>query len=452
MSEPTLEHLDPRTLLVDTNIRSDLRLDADFVASVRDCGVIVPIVAERTEQGIRVRAGHRRTAAAVEAGRDTVPVMVVDGDGDGAQRIIEQLIENTHRAGLSAADTVAAVEQLALLGCSATQIRIRTRIPRSQVEQALAVADSEASRDAVKAEGITLEMAAWLAEFEDDPEVWDSLVQGFHERPHQARHAVERARRERQVESARIQAALQVQASHPGAAWYTGELWEDKAAERLTMLRDLDEQTHAGCPGHGFQLRATGGWGGPGDVSADGVDFDVIWLCTDWKANGHSDRLGKSDAQEVDSEQARQERRQTVALNRAGEAAKVVREEWLTAFTKDRGAPPKDWPVFMVTSLHHDHVAPDDKHSGWRHVRELIGLDDDGVDAIGDPNRAARLLVAARLWTYERRAGKDIWRQDTQRLYIQYLESWGYELSDVEQSCAGWIEPAEAYRRIEGDA
>jgi ParB family transcriptional regulator, chromosome partitioning protein len=63
--EPTLAMLDPASLLVDLNIR-EAKLDKDFVASVKDHGVIEPIVAVRTEDGaIRVRHGHRRTLAVI---------------------------------------------------------------------------------------------------------------------------------------------------------------------------------------------------------------------------------------------------------------------------------------------------------------------------------------------------------------------------------------------------
>ncbi len=55
-----VQHLDPRSLLVDVNVRRDAQVDKEFVASVRDLGVLVPIVAVRTGDGaVRVRFGHR---------------------------------------------------------------------------------------------------------------------------------------------------------------------------------------------------------------------------------------------------------------------------------------------------------------------------------------------------------------------------------------------------------
>ncbi len=49
----------PRQLLVDLNIRLDERLDKDFVTSIKDLGVLMPIVAVRTTGGeLRVRFGQ----------------------------------------------------------------------------------------------------------------------------------------------------------------------------------------------------------------------------------------------------------------------------------------------------------------------------------------------------------------------------------------------------------
>src|ERR1700709_289346 len=97
--DPTLEMLDPATLLVDPNIR-EAKLDKDFVASIKDHGVIEPIVAVRIEDGqLRVRHGHRRALGAIEAGQPLVPVVIAGTeDNDDADRIARQWHENQHRA------------------------------------------------------------------------------------------------------------------------------------------------------------------------------------------------------------------------------------------------------------------------------------------------------------------------------------------------------------------
>ena len=106
--------------------RLDVRLDPAFVASIKDLGVLVPIVAVRTAEGaVRVRLGNRRTLGAIEAGRPTVPVLVIADEGTDSraqvERIVAQYVENTQRAGLTQSEEVSVVATLLDLGLSAAQ-------------------------------------------------------------------------------------------------------------------------------------------------------------------------------------------------------------------------------------------------------------------------------------------------------------------------------------------
>lgn len=71
---PELVHVDPATLIVSANVRAEVHLDKPFIASIRDQGVLVPIVARRRNDQLQVVLGQRRTLGAVEAGRALVPV------------------------------------------------------------------------------------------------------------------------------------------------------------------------------------------------------------------------------------------------------------------------------------------------------------------------------------------------------------------------------------------
>ncbi|PPH21488.1 hypothetical protein C5C99_06095 [Rathayibacter sp. AY1C4] len=123
----TVQHIDPTTLVIEANVRPSAPLTKDFIASIRENGVITPVLARRDERGnVIVRAGQRRTLAAREAGVPTIPVYVVEGDETTADRIVQQIIENDQRAELSVADRTAAWAQLAFEGVSAAAIAKRT--------------------------------------------------------------------------------------------------------------------------------------------------------------------------------------------------------------------------------------------------------------------------------------------------------------------------------------
>lgn len=122
--------------MVDHNIRHALNLDRPFVASIAEVGVLEPVVAVRAATGhVRVPHGHRRTVAAVQAGRETVPVFITGHDADATQaaRLVSQHAENQHRANLSDAEELDVTAGLSELGASAAQIGTRTTVRRGPV-------------------------------------------------------------------------------------------------------------------------------------------------------------------------------------------------------------------------------------------------------------------------------------------------------------------------------
>ena len=79
---PTLEMLDPTTLTVAINVRKDAALTADFIASVKEHGVMEPVIAHRKDDGtVHVLMGQRRTRAAVEEFRRRRVPELAEGSG-----------------------------------------------------------------------------------------------------------------------------------------------------------------------------------------------------------------------------------------------------------------------------------------------------------------------------------------------------------------------------------
>jgi ParB/RepB/Spo0J family partition protein len=213
-----VEQVDPTTLLIDVNVRTETVADKDFIASVKDLGILQPIRAVRTPEGaLRVETGHRRTLAAIEAGLATVPVLVVadepSDDAGAVERIVRQYAENEHRTGLSTTDRLGVVEQLSLLNVSAAQIAKRTRMTRPQVDQALTVSRSDLAKAASVRYELTIDQAAGVAEFENDPDTVKALVAAA--KTGQFDHVLERARQERDDSAQRAQAEADL-AARPG--------------------------------------------------------------------------------------------------------------------------------------------------------------------------------------------------------------------------------------------
>ena len=158
-----LEMIDPTTLTIDANIRADGQLDKAFLASIKEHGVIQPVVAHRTEGGgAHVLYGQRRTLAAVEAKLELMPVYVVESLTE-ADRLAKQVVENDQRQGLTDNDRAEAFHQLSLLGVSATQIAKKTGAKKATVDSALKVRANDTATAAL-AQGMTLDMGAVIEE------------------------------------------------------------------------------------------------------------------------------------------------------------------------------------------------------------------------------------------------------------------------------------------------
>lgn len=136
-----LEMIDPTTLTVDTNVRTKTELGNDFIDSIREHGVLEPVIAHRTENGLKVLMGQRRTLASVEAEQGVIPVVIVDSPEE-ADRIAQQVIENDMRTALSVSDRADAYQQLSLLGMTPAKIAKRTGGKTKDVESALKASES----------------------------------------------------------------------------------------------------------------------------------------------------------------------------------------------------------------------------------------------------------------------------------------------------------------------
>jgi len=109
----------PRTAFADET------LDA-LARSIREVGVLQPVVVRRTDEGgYALVAGERRLRAARIAGLATIPAVI--RDSDDAESLREALIENLHREDLGALELAEAFQEL-LEDLGATQEDLAERL------------------------------------------------------------------------------------------------------------------------------------------------------------------------------------------------------------------------------------------------------------------------------------------------------------------------------------
>lgn len=444
-AEAVLEYLDPGTLLVDLNIR-EADVTPGFVASIKDLGVLEPIVAYRSEAGIRVRFGHRRTLGAVKAGRKLVPVMLFPTEPTGTkadiERVVGQVHENTEREGLSGKDATHAVALLLDLGLTAAQIVKRTPYGKDQVAAAQKITGSESASAAATDKALSLEHLAGIAEFDGDDKAVKKLTDAAHEDDGTFRHILQKLRNDRTLAEAKAAKVAEleaagIQVSTDGMSYENQtHYWAGPDGKVFT------DGTHMDCPGNVATVAVF--WRHGEDVP----DTRVSYYCKDPKANGHRKYTTASAGK--DSEEQRAERRVTIAGNKEWRAAETVRREWLREFAARKSAPAGAVRFLCEaiasgdTSLQRSMQYPAHKLG-----TELLGIDGEAYDAerLGaledlfakaSDTRAQVIALTLVLAAQESSTGVQTWRNPTSHgdtaLYLSALAGWGYGPSAIERA------------------
>jgi ParB family chromosome partitioning protein len=464
-----IELLDPRALAAHPrNVRTDLGDLTGLTASIAAQGVLEPLSVLPIDDGHMILAGHRRAAAAIEAGHTHVPCLIradlsvgdlLNADEPlsrtvAAEQVAAMLAENLHREGLTAVEEARGVQAMLDLGLPVERVAKRTGLDPKRVEKAAGVARlAPTAAAAVTVAGLTLDQAAVVARFEDDEEVLSELLEAAEDGPGEFQHAVERA--EQTLAVAERVAAKRTELEAAGRTVVS----DDGDATRLNWLlhngEDLHAENHADCPGSAVTLSAV----------AWRTDVMVFEVCTDPAGNGHTDRYGPGSssqsgkptpANEAEEQAAREaaaaERRKVIENNKAMFAANRVRR----AFVKEllaRKSAPKEVLRFAVEEI----AASSDALQSWLSGSHTQDADDavrelglvrpsrwrqtDASLTSGEKVSDARLplqLLAHIAAADEGAVSKDSWRSegtDRDRLvrWLTFLVGQGYTLSDVEQ-------------------
>jgi ParB family chromosome partitioning protein len=112
----------PRTSFPEAGIR-------ELAASIKEVGILQPLVVRPTPGGFELIAGERRLRAAKEAGMERVPVLIRQAGDD--ESIELALVENLQRENLGPLETAAAYQAL-MDGFGLTRERLARRLGKSR--------------------------------------------------------------------------------------------------------------------------------------------------------------------------------------------------------------------------------------------------------------------------------------------------------------------------------
>jgi ParB family chromosome partitioning protein len=515
----TIEYLAPEALTLEDNVRDDVALSKEFLASLREHGVIVPLTAVRDPEGrTLVREGQCRTLGAREVGLTTVPVFVLtdtaskNADARTVERIVHQMVANDQRAALTEAQRARAIQTMLDTGVSPTKVAKKLSIETNAVRAAAVAAKSPIALEALDAEQMTFQQAAVLVEFESDENAVRQLIRAAGTRSFN--HTVEQLRTARDTEERRQVAAAEWRAQ--GYTVIDGyPRWDDPMCLSIRYLRTPEDavatEADVNDPAHwavhltedcAYFDRETGE-----QVDTDTVDDDTRddesleaeeglrhyntveertvfvpeWYCLDPQGAGLTPspslrgRGGASfgggatdddpEAEARRQEAERHERRKLLALNRLGEAAAVVRRDYLTKLLA-RKTPPKGAATFAAYCLTRDRFIQSQNH-GDDLTSELLGVSNFGeVRAlVADPStnvdpRAQVVTLAIVLGALEARCSKDAWRSARSGItgsamynghtlgsdvYLRFLIETGYAPAEVEKVVIGERTADEVY-------
>ena len=109
---------------------------ASLAESIREVGILQPILLRETDDGYEIIAGERRWRAARRVGLQHVPALV--RDTDDASALEHALVENVHRSDLNVLEEAAAYQQLIEdFGLTHEEVAIRVGRSRTSVTNTL---------------------------------------------------------------------------------------------------------------------------------------------------------------------------------------------------------------------------------------------------------------------------------------------------------------------------
>lgn len=431
----------PGDLIVAANVRREVALSKEFVASVKEHGVKVPVLVQEGLTGLEVIDGQRRTLAAVEAGLSLIPVVVQAPVKDDGQRIVDQLVVNEHRSGLTNADQVEAIRDLALFGMSASAIARKVGEKKATVDVALKVAAAPEAVELMREHQVSLDDAAGLAEVaavdaEYAAQLAQKIVSGYNVNYYLGEWRLKRAQaiatEELVAAGVEVVEPLTYQDDDPRSL---RDLFTDEAFQQ--PLSELPEKEWRKLAGDGLVGFVTWDWNGPDRVAKVGYGIkgwrDRGLFGRDRSAYSSSSKPSTPEEAEALKAERRAARERTTAWASATEGRLVFLQEVLQRKTLPHG-----WEVEVA-----HHVCRSSANVNWSTAKGLLQVE--GDEYVGyltlrrvlseNPTKAPHVALAVVL--AEREGARDFdrkgWQTDGVADYLRMLAGWGYQLTDVER-------------------
>lgn len=437
---PALLTVDPTTLTVRDQARSDATPDDALVTSIRENGILQPptVACDPDDPDVTyIVFGHRRVGAAILAGLPEITVLQIS-HADAVTKLRQQLVENERREQMTPTDVARGWKSMQLFGATVEEIAAQTGEKPERVRAGLTIVDSEKALAAAQTSpDLDLEQLAVLAEFADDEKLTGELAEAMRTRPGNVDYKVAAARTKRRNKqlAEQYRAELIAEGVTVVKAGTDGRWWQGKDGKGLTIDRGMytaegaaiTAEDHTACPGHVAAVYDPGSYG----------TTEILYACTDWQGNGHLKFAPRVEDPEAVARREEFERRQQerAARDARRKAAQDARLAWVREhITTGRLRP---------TAAHFDLVADAIRltvHNGppCKETLELLtgepytgdhwATPDVFADHIADrTSPALRVIIANAIAAHE---------YDTDPLgvvrYYDFLAEVGYTRSDVD--------------------
>ncbi|MGZ4590247.1 MAG: ParB/RepB/Spo0J family partition protein [Actinomycetes bacterium] len=287
------------------NVRRDVGDVTELADSISAHGLLEPLVVApnpgNDEQPFVLIAGHRRLAAARQAGLTDTTVVVRADLIDVASQLEAMLVENLQRVDITPVEEGQAYKQLlAFADCTPADIAKRTGRAVATVKGRLSLATLSAdTQNRVHHGDVTLADAMAIAEWSDDPAAVAELEKALG--TYDFQHCLQRLRAAR--EYAKASAMARARCAADGVPVIdTPASWPWGSTEQPLYRIDLTVEAHKACPGHAALIDRVGA---------------AVYLCTDPDAHHPDGDATNDDEVSLGQHPERQSPQQTWELDRA---------------------------------------------------------------------------------------------------------------------------------------